>query len=349
MQLSKEKIISLLNLLNIEYDTSKISNKGWLSIKCPLHVENTPFGAASVNINSGVIHCQSCGQSISLKKLAEQRNIVSIEDYIPSNIVVKPIEKKREIINNDFNFSYFPLNPEKYNYTSIRGYTKEYCERFNIVHCISGDYVDYFVTPIIDTKRKIKTYEARKLCKYEVLQRYYKNKRSRLSNEERFEKECENKKYRIIKGEIFDEAGNQYFSYDLLYLLKPKVLYPFMSGVWATIYRIDELNFDEDLWLCEGTATIPKLYQYISENSTCVFGAKITPEQMQILKKFKKRIIVVVDLDKAGYQMILSMYENLNDVWVCVVASKDTDYSFVSDIKKCELIEANKFLIRYTF
>lgn len=347
---TKEKVISILNLLGIEYDARDISNKGWMSIKCPLHVESTPWGSASVNINSGIISCFSCGQTISLKKLLEQRNISNFEEFVPKYFAPTTyVQEKKEIINHDYNFAHFELDPLKYKYTRIRGYTKKYCEEFNIVHCISGDYRDFFTIPIIDSKQDIRTYEARKLCKDIYLKNYYKDKKLRMSLEELFEKECEDKNYEIKKGEIFDEAGNQYFSLDLLYLLKPKVLYPWMSGVWTTIFNIDNLDYNQDLWISEGLGTHPKLYQYISKNSSAVFGAKITPEQFVILKKFKKRIIILVDPDIAGYKMILSAFENLKDVWVCFVSSKDENKNFVKDVENCKLISSNEFLIKYTF
>lgn len=349
MNFNRENVISMLNLLGIDYDASKISTNGWISCLCPMHSDRH-YGNAAVNINSGVISCFSCGQKVSLLKLAKQRNLLNIENYIPKDFVSSiPHQVKREIINYNYDFSYIPLDPDKHSYTKSRGYTKGFCEEFQVVHCISGDYENYFTIPIIDSKRKVKTYEARKLCKDVYLKKYYKNKKTRLSYENLFDQECEEKDYKIIKGKIFDKAGNQYFSYDLLYLLKPKVLYPFLSGVWCTIFNVDNLDFNQDLWLSEGTGTIPKVYQYISKNCSATFGSKITKEQFEILRRFKKKIIVIVDLDIAGYQMVLSMFEKLNNILICVVDSKDTDDSFIKDIQSTSLIEANEFLIKYKF
>ena len=349
MQLNKGMIISALNLLGIKYDESKITSKNWMSCLCPQHPDKN-FGNCSINLDSGVISCFACGQSISIKKLLEDRGLENALDLSQFNFTpINEIKREREIINHDYDFSFMPLEPEKFQYTKLRGYTKQYCEEFNIVHCISGEYADYIITPLIDKNRSIETYEARKLKKDIVLKKYYNNKKSRLNFEERFEKECEGKKYKIEKGQIYDQNRVHYFSYDLLYLLKPKVLYPYGSGTWNTIFNIDNLNIDEDLWLSEGTGSHPKLYQYVSKNSSAVLGASITNEQISILKNFKKKIVIVVDKDRAGYNLVLEIFKKLENIYVCLIDKEDTDDSYVEEIRKCDLKSANEFLIKCTF
>ena len=350
MQLNKGMIISALNLLGIQYDKNKITSKNWMSCLCPQHSDKH-FGNCSINLDSGIISCFACGQSVSIKKLLEERGLDSTLDLSQFNFIpISEVKREREIINHDYDFSFLPLNPEEYSYTKQRGYTKSYCEEFNIVHCISGEYADFIITSIVDTKRGIKTFEARKLKKDIVLEKYYSTMiKSRLSNEERFEKDCEERKYKIVKNQIIDKEGELCFSYDLFYLLKPKVLYPYGSGTWNTIFNIDNLDYNEDLWMSEGTGSHPKLYQHISKNSTACLGASITVEQIKILKNFKKRIIIVVDKDKAGYNLVLEMFKKLDNIYVCLIDVEDTDNIYVEKIKNCRLLGANEFLIKYTF
>jgi DNA primase len=48
----------------------------------------------------------------------------------------------------------------------------------------------------------------------------------------------------------------------------------------------------------------------IGQNCVCTFGTLITPEQMKLLTKFKK-VILVFDGDKAGYENSKKIADNL--------------------------------------
>ena len=72
-------------------------------------------------------------------------------------------------------FVHVPLEPEKYQYTRERGFTREWCEKFGVVHCLSGFYLDYMIIPIEDKEKGVQLFEARRLMEYEYLCKEFKS------------------------------------------------------------------------------------------------------------------------------------------------------------------------------
>ena len=86
---------------------------------------------------------------------------------------------------------------------------------------------------------------------------------------------------------------------------KPKVLYPKNSSV-DTLLGIDNLSYDEPLYLAEGVFHLPGLFKLGLRNISCVFGASISPRQIALLQKFKK-IIFFPDNDEAGQKALKTL------------------------------------------
>jgi len=158
------QIINTIDRLGIKRDGSQPNHKGWLSILCPNH-DDENFGSCSINLNSGFIKCFACGYGdkgnvkgiVSLVKeklgytFKEAKQFIEEGFYVKLDHTVieketKKVERKRKL----YNFTSIDLNPDEWQYTKTRGFTKEFIDTFNIKHVITGWYKDYFIIPIID-------------------------------------------------------------------------------------------------------------------------------------------------------------------------------------------------------
>lgn len=333
-------IYSLLNKANIKY-TGTPNRKGWLSILCPNHADKN-FGNCSVNVESGVISCFACGYTDNISNLTGTNFIAN---YSPE------LEKEDKHItpkinkNLDYNFIYLTLKPQDFYYTSQRGFTEEFCNRFNFVRCFSFPYTDYFATPIIDTKKQIFTVEFRKLMEYEYLCKYYNNTGSFKRLKNKFTLECINDKIELTKDYTLYKNGNIIYDDKLNYLLDKKVKYETDSRLKETLWNIDNLDFNSPLYVVEGIGSVAKIWMYISKNVTCTFGSKITENQLELLKKFKE-VIIIPDQDLAGIMMTNTIYQSHKNLYVIDIQEEDTDRNYIISIKNTNKIIAYEWLAK---
>ena len=345
MNLTQSEILFALDKLSI--DKSDKQNGDWLFIRCPFHIkilgkEDKHIGNCSVNLSTGIIHCFACKHSEHISALIQKKfnldykqtyNFITGKDYKKkeqqnNDLINKKIDynlnkkEERKKINgtvsqgvkvNYINSRHLrDFNSQDYYYTRIRGFTKEFCKQFNIKKCVSGYYKDYFIIPIIDSRKKIMLFESRKLMQYEK---------------------------QLLKIEEITD-------FDLEYLENKKVLYPSgASYIKSTLFNIDNLDRNEDLWVSEGSGTIPKVYLNISKNITCTFGSEITEEQVEYLKQFKKRKIIIPDNDKASLLAIENLNNQVEDLYIIDIKSEDKDRKFIKDIGNNKIVKASKYLL----
>lgn len=358
---NQEEIIRTLDNLNILHEDTP-NSRGYLNVICPFH-DDKDFGNSGIDISTGVIHCFRCHTSKDIISLVREKMNFSFKEAV-NFIKNKDIFNKKEKLNNvscDFNLNnkeniknkkinkkiktiddliLEKFNPEDFEYTRIRGFTKKFCNEFNIQKCISGWYKNYFIIPIFDTKKNISTFEARKLNKFEYL-------KSIGITEEQLEKTIEIKKLKIKDFKVYSRITEEYIDNSIfLFLLKPKVLYPSGSIINETLFNIDNLDFNKDLWASEGMGSIPKIYENISKNVTCTFGSEITDSQIEYLKKFNKRKIIIPDNDEASLIEIESLNMQVENLFVADIKSEDKDNSFITDLKNCNIISAFEYVAK---
>ena len=353
MKLTEQQIRKAKNLLNIP--TNNQRNGNWLGILCQLHSDSN-FGNASINLESGMMFCFSCHQKISIIDLAKQRFNVSFKEVMKmiddcyeisfQSIPVQTKQKERKQSKVLREFEEVVFNPEHYYYIRQRGFTQEFCKEFNITRCLSGIYNDYMIIPIKDSAKGIEEFEARRLFEYEKLNMFFNTIEGNYHRLQRkFEKyiikeKIKFKNYLLYKDDVL-------FYDDLIkYLLQPKVKYVPNSQAYRTLFNIDNLKFNETLYLVEGTGSLSKIWTFISKNCTCVFGSKIDIEQIELLKKFK-HIVIIPDNDLAGYMMIKDLNKELTNFSVINIVTEDTDNSYVKDIQNTNEIAPSVYLSKY--
>lgn len=326
-----------------------VSSKRWLGILCPIsgHYDKH-FGNCFINLDSGVIKCFACGGSSHISKFLKTNSQTF-------GFLQKLVEEKsKPVVNNSFtaplkptefimsSLMTVPLIPEKFIYTRSRGFTKEYCEEFNIRHCLSYPYMDYFLTPVIDTKKQINEIEARQLCRYEILKKYI----DYNENSEKTIQECFNEYLKSLS----DINQRKKEDSTLWYLLDTKVKYLPNSNLYQTLFNIDNLDYNKDLYVVEGLGSHPKIYCNISKNVTATFGSNLDELQIEELKKFTGKLYFISDNDKAAIKMferIRFEFDNTENIRIIDIPVEDTDESYMDKIMACKGETIGEYLIKY--
>lgn len=178
----RNQFFSFLQTLGVTFE-NEVNSKGWAPILCYAHHDKN-LGNAFINTETGVTNCFSCGASYSLFSLVKFFHpnisfdeflllIGYSEDYIEEKTSNRNYNKqntnKLEKINKDiFTFDFSNLqtarfNPNDYDYTKLRGFTREFISNFKIRLITSGYYKNYIGIPIIDPDNSVKTIEFRKV------------------------------------------------------------------------------------------------------------------------------------------------------------------------------------------
>jgi hypothetical protein len=368
-QPSAYQIISTLDRLGVKREGDQPNHKGWLSILCPNHQDEN-FGSCSINLTSGFIKCFVCGYGSKGDSRKSIVNLVMdrmgfdfnqakqfIEEglYSSLNQTIVPKEKPKRKIKPIYSFTSIDLNADKWYYTKLRGITQEFVDTFNIKRVVSGWFNDYFIIPIIDSKKNINEYEGRKLAEYEKLCEFYVlnlYEQSFDKLKKNFNKLCESHDIKLNKKtyQVFIEgklASPDIFGLNMInYLLKPKTLYIANSRCQETLWNIDNLNFDEALFAVEGLGSVCKIWSNISKNVTSIFGVSITEAQIEYLKKFKK-VVYIPDFDKAGFDSVDFLRRYLDNLFICDIHSDDTNEQYVKDIINCEQLTPHDYNYKY--
>lgn len=314
------KILHNLDKLQIKYE-GQFNSKGWLSIICPFHSDSN-FGNAFIH-NTTVIKCFSCKTKGNLYKVVKNKypsfNNKEVLQFLGEDVKSKLdiiISKRKTIQENSTKKTqngklYESTNvlknviTEKVNlslyYCKTRNYSQDWIDFFKVKIISIGYYKGYFITPIIYNNEVI-TYEYRKAYEYEYFKEVFKV-RSTLENyrkkfkEEKHLLDCDSETYK--------------------YLCKPKTLYPYNAKqLKDNIFNIDNLNYNEDLYICEGIAGTSYIWNTISKNVTAIYGVNYSNSQLKVLQRFKAKKIIVSDNDSASDSFIYSLSSKLENVYV---------------------------------
>ena len=341
-------IFSALNSLNIKHQ-NKPNGKGWIPVVCPFHHDKN-YGNASININSGVISCYKCGVSRNISSLLKERQINY--QFTPTIVEEQEVKKSNNISDSlKYYFIHKEIDPNDFYYLKQRGFTKEFCDTFKVVRCFTDPNSDYFAYPIVDSNKGITNVEFRKLMQAEYLQSYYGSQSISYGElSESFKQYCLDNDlhitdYKLYKGKeiIVDKV--------LLYLLDKKVKYEQGSRIKETIWNIDNLNYNETLFLVEGFGSLGRIWSYLSKNVTCTFGSQVSDAQIEYLQKFNK-VVIIPDADEAGVKMVLKLRDNIVNLLVIDTKFEDTDKEYISslsDTNNCKSVEEylSKSIIKY--
>lgn len=339
----RNKILSVLNSIGIEYE-GDFNSKGWLRILCPFHADEN-FGNAFINDNS-VIKCFSCGEVSNLFNAVRVKNPKLSNKQVFEYLGENSASRLDRILNSRNNsIKNYDLKTSKQNvytlttkpvdlnlyYCKSRGFTEGWIKHFDVKIIQEGYYKDYFQIPI-KVENKIVSYEFRKSHEFEYYKSFIKKRGFTLEQYRKTYKETTKgiKKEEIFK--MYPELNKEIYEY----VRKPKTLYPSGSSVIKNnIFNIDYLNYDEDLYLCEGIAGTAEIWNSESRNVSAIFGVNFSNEQVKVLSRFKKKIYVVSDNDEASDAMIYRLASMLGNIFVYQSKESGMDYL----MRKSKLME----------
>jgi DNA primase len=349
-----------LNKLGISITDSTPNHKGWIKIQCPNPSHNEKeFDNCAININNSVCKCFSCQYKTNLIGIVKDNRHCNFKEALefiqggvysapPVKEQTKPVKERRRVQTKvDYDFTHVELDPSKYYYTQQRRISKEFCKAFNVRHALSGRVEEYYILPIIDTKKRINEYEARKLKEYEVLNTYLDTKGCEYSIiKQNFKELCTKQKVKYNKG-IITINGVESSDFNLRYLLKPKTIYAMNSRCQETLWNIDNLDINKPLYAVEGCASVPRIWTSLSKNVTSIFGVSITEAQLDYLRMFKE-VIYIPDPDEAGYRSVEFLFKNnMSNIKVAYVESEDTDESYIKDIELSKKYLLEEFIKKF--
>jgi hypothetical protein len=242
--------------------------------------------------------------------------------------------------------------PESVLYTKLRGYTPEFMQKFDISFCDKGWYKDYLIIPLKDEGLGLESFEARKAFELDYLFEFY-NATRRIQDvatykrfKKKFEDDCAKfKMYYSYDDHCAHIDGHPVDNPVLTYLVRPKVLYPKNSFQKDTLFNVSNLDFTKDVYISEGTGTLPKLWLF-DKNCTSMFGTAYSDKQVELLKKFQGKKIIIPNYDRAGFSMIWGLSREIDDVWVLPIRIDDTDDNFSKALVDTQPIEASRFILR---
>ncbi len=367
MSLEADQIIATLDKLSITR-AQEPTGQNWISVLCPYH-DDRNLGSAYISLDTSIFYCQSCKTSSNLysivKYLTGFSNPKEIFEYMgqtgnayydealnDKKKSTKPIETINEENKKSIKRKFIPhttlIDPGNYHYTRKRGITLEFINKYQITKCEFGFYKDFMIIPVIDQRQGIETYEARKLMEHEYLIKFFKEDAGFKRLQRAFKLYAEKNKLSLnyIKKEsryILFKNGREFNDPIQFYLMMPKVLYPSGVNVNNTIFNIDNLDFEKDVYIREGITGLGKIYIRFKDNITSLFGSNVSENQIEILRQFKGKKIIIPDNDNAGDDMVEKLYQELPGVWVIPVESEDTDNSFANELDN-NIIEGPRYI-----
>ena len=264
--------------------TLQSKTNSWLAI-CPFHNDTNP--SLRISKKSGLYHCFSCGSS---------GNLFSLTKVLLKTSLYKLLGIEADILSNYW----------------LQNINKKYIrEKAKIdVEMIISDGKLYSITASSDI-RILQYLKYRKISfdfvkQYNIQYTFFCKINETIFKDRLIIPIIVNNKIVSYEGRTFTKAN-------------PKVLYPRNSNV-SSLFNIDNLKYNEPLFLVEGIMDLAPLFNLGYRNITCTFGSNIKQEQLQQLKQFSE-IIVIPDNDIAGSKFLDQIDESLTKEFYIVKLS----------------------------
>jgi DNA primase len=278
-----------IHLLNLRTQHAITEHTDNIFVHCPFHVDKTP--SLSISLERGIYRCFSCQSGGSIEKLYREvtgdnlYKVLGIKDdpfdmYAFQRTMQAPLQETFENYFEKTHIRYEPADFKsiKYNPLALR-YLRRRAIPLSVAHELGMRYVEkgYINNTLFEKRLTIPIYENGKLVS--------------------------------IEGRDITGLSTKDKTY-------PKCKYPKGSSV-NTLFDIDNLNKEEDIYAVEGIMDVAILRKYPQlQNSTALFGSGITRRQIHLIKQCR-RFILIPDNDAAGEGAIRLLREQqLDNVWI---------------------------------
>ncbi len=348
MRIPENKIEEIRNSINIldvisAYVQLRKRGKNFIGL-CPFHQEKTP--SFTVSEEKQIYHCFGCGNGGNIFKfLMEYKNIsfieavqeaaeqagikISLEDDAPSK------EQSEQEILYDLNVlaaRYFSSNLLS---SSDGEIARQYFKRRNIKLQTQKIFGLGFARPEWEDllfylkDNKVDLLKALQLGLIDKRDdgSYYDKFRSRII----FPIFSPNGRVIAFGGRVLDASANT-----AKYLNSPEsVIYSKRRSLYGLYHSKEEIRKLNKVILVEGYMDLISLFQHGIKNVVASSGTSLTEEQVQLLSRFTKNIIVLYDSDSAGENAAMRSIEILLkqnfDVKIVSLPDKEDPDSFINN------------------
>lgn len=338
MAIDKEMIAEIKNSVNIvdvigEVVSLTKAGRNYLGL-CPFHKEKTP--SFNVIEDRQFFHCFGCGKSgdvfkfieeyrqvnflESVKIIAERAGIsVQVETTPQPNRRLHPNQALLDIHQDAAKFYHAVLmtttiGQQARAYLAERGLTDDLLEVFNIG--LAPDEADFFYRQI-SAKDK---YDENTLANSGLFNFSEENNRFYDAFRNRIMFPLTNDSGQVIafSGRIWTESDVERKQAKY----KNSRSTPIFNKSYE-MYHLDKAKAvaskQHEVYLMEGFMDVIAAYKAGVENAVASMGTALTPEHVQHLKKFTKKVVLTYDGDNAGQNAIAKSLEILSDMQVEIV------------------------------
>ena len=320
MKISQKTIDEIFNTVVIEEVISDFVNlkKTGANYKglSPFNDEKTPSFVVSPakeiwkdfssgkggNVISFLIEHEQYSYPEALLFLAKKYSIDVQYDQVDAKSQEKENERQAILIILKFVKSIFTKklvgdNSRALDYLKSRGFLKSTIDKFEIGYCPEGDHK-------IVSETELEGYNTKYLHHIRIINEQEKN---RFAGRIMFPIHSIAGDVVGFGGRVLNEKlkGVKYLNSDSSNLYqKSKILY----GMHIAKYAIKKLDF---CYIVEGYTDVMALHQFGIENVVSSCGTALTKEQIRLIHRFTKNIIILFDSDDAGVQATLKAIDSV--------------------------------------
>lgn len=270
---------------------------------CPFHGEKTP----SFNLypQSGSFYCFGCGVGgdvITFIRMIENLDYIDAVKFLAqraglevpidnredglSKLKKRIYEANREAARYYHYNLYDPKSKDGYNYFKSRGLSDKTIKHFGLGYAADSRFnlVNYLTSKGFTNEELLEANLAIKSRNGVVIDRFFGR----------------------VMFPIIDLRGNVIaFGGRVLSDIKPKYLNTADTPVFKKHYNLFALNFAKNfckdkIILAEGYMDVIALHQAGFENTVATLGTSLTREQVNIISRYTKEVIIAYDADQAG-------------------------------------------------
>ena len=295
---------------------------------CPFHKEKTP--SFTVDTSKQLYHCFGCGEGgdvISFIEKIENMEFIEAVEFLAKKIgyslkytysgSAQPSKLKNRLVDLNelakkyFNFILF--NSKKgllsLNYLKNRGFTEKTLIEFDVGYSLD----EWSAFSRFARKRGYKAQEVIKCGLGIESRRDTEDVYDRFRNRIMFPIEDIVGKTIGFGGRILSDSGKT-AARQAKYINTPEtVLYSKSRNIYRIFQAKKNIVEKDEVLIVEGYTDVMALHQYGIKNAVASLGTALTSEQIKILGRFTKNIILVFDSDAAGMSASLKGIERLRE------------------------------------
>lgn len=305
------EVLARTSVVDVVSDYTRLTKAG-SSYKglCPFHNEKTP--SFFVNEDKKLYKCFGCSEGGNIFQFVMKKEGMGFSEAVEKlakrvGIEIKKVEEKVSFFQPYFDINrkaldYFKRNlgKDEITYLEKRGLTKQYIEKFEIGFAPEG--WDGYLNTVKASENKIKTsLELGLLKKRKESSGYYDSFRGRIMFP-----------VHSISGDVLGFGGRIIGEGEPKYLNSPESpIYKKSEILYGLHIAKDAVRKKDFIIVCEGYLDCISLIQHGFENSVCLSGTALTEKHLNLVRRYTKKVLFILDADRAGISAMLRAFRIL--------------------------------------